>query len=141
MASSPLPSWMSGELPQPDDAAGIQRTFAGYREALRRMTPEQLMAQADRLAAMMQEQSRDALLAAISQPSSASTSTLDQPVLRTTPSPSRPAPSPRGRDALRSPSQSPPPSPFRLPSSPGGRRLAAKLVAANARSINGIRRR
>jgi hypothetical protein len=139
MVSSPLPSWMLGsELPQPEDEAGLRRTFDGYRAVLRAMSPEQLVTQANLIAGMLQTQSNEALILALSRPSSGSTPDLDLPVQRTTPSRSTPAPSPRGRAAQGSPA-SPPPSPLDLLFGSRGRRLANKLVAANARSINGRR--
>lgn len=138
MASSRLPAWMTGsELPQPEDEAAIRRTFAGYAAALKTMTIPELMERADRQAALLQQQSQ-ATLEELSQRPPGSQSTLDQPVLRTTPSRSTPAPSPRGRAAQASP-PSPQPTPLDLLFGSRGRRLAAKLVAANARSINGRR--
>lgn len=139
--SSPLPSWMLGsELPQPEDELALRRTFDGYRAVLRQMTPEQLVAQADSIAAMLQTQSTEALIRALSPRSSESTPGLDSPVQRATPSRSTPAPSARGRAAQGSP-PSPQPTSLDLLFGSRGRRLASKLVAANARSINGRRMR
>lgn len=137
--SSSLPPWMTGsELPQPDDEAGIKRTFDGYRAALKTMTIPELMELADRQAALLQAQQNDMMRRSLSPSPLDSTSNLDSPVLRTTPSRSMPAPSPRGRAAQASP-PSPPPTSLDLLFGSRGRRLAAKLVAANARSIAGRR--
>lgn len=137
MASSPLPPWMTGELPQPGDAAAVHRTFAGYREALRRMTMAELVAEVSRLGTLLQQQAQERLETTIQNASSESSSSIDRLVPRTTPLPSTAGQSHRGRDALASPS--PRPDPWARLSSPRGRALAAKLVAANARSVAGRR--
>lgn len=138
MASSratPLPPWMTGELPQPEDEAGIGRTFAGYREALRRMSIPELIAETTRLSSLLEQQARDRLEQMVR--SSESSSSIDRIVPRTTPLPSTAERSPRGQAALASPS--PRPDPLTRLSSPRGRALAAKLLAANARSVAGRR--
>lgn len=138
MASQSPPTWTLGELPQPDGIEGIRRTFAGYKQALATMTIEQLVEQANLNAIALQAQMDATRERSLRQPDS--TSTLNQPVLRTTPTRSTPVPSPRGQAALRSP-QSPPPSSLDLLFGSRGRRLAAKLVASQARSISGRRTR
>lgn len=137
MGSSPT---TTSELPQPDNLDGVIRTFAGYRAALSTMTPAQLMEQLTTINAAIQAQQTARLEALLSRRSQESTSSLDQPVVPTTRPRSTPAPQPRGRAAAGSPQSLPPSQSNPLLRSHAGQRLAAKLVAANARSIGGIRR-
>lgn len=134
MASSPLPPLEPDGLPQPDTPIALARTFRGYRMALRWMTVPELVAEADRLGSLLQQQAQEALTRSVLPLPPGSSSTIDQIVPRTTPSRSTPGPSPRGQAAQRSPT-SPPPSPTDLLFGSRGRRLAAKLVAANAATI------
>lgn len=127
------------ELQPPDDEEEIRRTFEGYRSVLATMTTEQLMGQLTTINAELESQNRTVLARAVSRDLSEYISILDQPVLRLRPTDQR---SPEPRDRGRPPSPSRQPSPVDLLfGSSRGKRLAAKLVGANARSINGNRRR
>jgi len=134
MASSSQASWMP-ELQPPDNPDDIKRTFRGYQMALERMTQKELLAEAARLSAMIETEQRQLLSKMVSAPLSDYISRLDQPVLRSTSTP-RPSPRPRDRGVVPSP-RFQQPSPLDLLFGSRGRRLAAKLVAANARSISG----
>lgn len=137
MASSPTPTSTTGrDLDQPDNLAAIRRTFAGYQTWLAGKTPDELVAVLTQINAALQTEAQTRLAATIAIPSESSSS-IDRLVLRSTPSPSTPGPSPRGQAAQHSPS--PPPGPWDRLSSPRGRALAAKLVAAGARSVAGRR--
>lgn len=133
MASSSRPRLT--ELQPPDSQEDIKRTFQGYQMALATMTTEQLTGELARINALLETQSRTTLIDTVSAPLSDYISRLDQPVLRLRSTPP-PSPQPRDRGAPPSP-RSPQPSPLDLLFGSRGRRLAAKLVAANARSING----
>lgn len=133
MASSRIPPLGPDGLPQPDTRIAIDRTFQGFRMALARMSIDELIQMASTQAAALQAQADERLRSLLlTQPGSSSN--LDQLVQRTTPTRSTPEPSPRGRAAQASP-PSPPPDPLSRLSSPRGRALAAKLLAANARSV------
>lgn len=124
-SSTRLPS----SLPQPMDDPDLYRTFAGYRMALARMTPEQLLAHLTSINAALAQEAREATARAI-YPTSGPTSSLDSPVGSMTMEP--PSSSPMDRGAR--PSLSRPPSPLELLSGSRrlGPRLAARLVAASA---------
>lgn len=133
MDSSRIPPLGRDGLPQPDNLLAIRRTFEGYRMALRQMSTTELIAEVDRLGALLQQQADERIQSLLLR-SPGSTSSLDLPVLRTMPRRSTPEPSPRGRAAQASPA-SPPPDPLTRLSSPRARQLAAKLLGANARSF------
>jgi len=141
VTDSSLPGSLK-ELQPPDNWLEIERTFEGYRAVLQGMKPAELMEQLTKINAAIETENRMFLQQAISPPLSEFTSTLDQPVLRSR-STARPSPLPRDRGAAASrPEPSQRQSPLDLLfGSTRGRRLAGKLVAANARSINGSRRR
>ncbi len=70
------------ELPDPQSDPGLIRTFAGYRAALVRLTPDQLLRHSTDLAARIELENRQILGSLLSGPLSGSTSSLDQPVIR-----------------------------------------------------------
>lgn len=137
MASSSRPSLT--ELQPPDELEAIIRTFEGYRMTLQGMTPPQLLDHLTRINAQLEIEARSRLTQTIQAPLSDYISNLDQSVVRLRPTVPR-SPSPRDRGAAHSQTPaSPQPSPLDLLFGSRGRRLAGKLVAANARSINGRR--
>lgn len=137
MASSSRPTLT--ELQPPDDEAAIARSFEGYRLTLETMTRPELLAELTRINAALEAESRSKVIQTAMQPLTDFISNLDAPVLRLRPT-ARPS-SPRDRGAAHSRPSSPQPSPLDLLFGSRGRGLAAKLVAANARSINGRARR
>ena len=138
MDSSQLPR---SELQPPDEPESILRTFDGYRAALAQMTIPQQLEQLTRINAALEIESHSRLTQTILDPLSEFMSSLDQIVPRSRAAGIR-SPSPRDRGAAASrPTSSLPQSPLDLLFGSRGRRLAGKLVAAQARSINGNRRR
>lgn len=131
-----LPPTSLTELQPPDSRAAIERTFAGYKKTLESLSPDQLMEHLTAINGQLELQQR-ALVSAVLSPSevlSASIASLDRPVLRSTPTAIQ-SPQPRGLAAQVSPSHLPPRAVDLLASSSRlGPRLAAKLVAASARS-------
>ena len=112
-----------------------------YQRTLERMSQDQLRAELTRINALLEQQSRMAIRETIEHGTSVALSdwiqSLDRPVLRST-APELPSSnSARGRAAQASP-RSRPPSPLDLlaKSARMGPRLAAKLVAASARSAS-----
>jgi hypothetical protein len=136
MASSPARTLP--ELQPPDDETEIRRSFEGYRLAIQGESIPALIERLSRINVELEAQAQALLRTTISAPLDSYISSLDILVPRTTPTRSTP-PSPRGQSALRSPSQ-PPTAADLLFGGSRGRRLAAKLVGANARSIAKHRR-
>lgn len=118
--------------PNPTDQYGVQETFKGFRQALAVLSIPQLMDQLTRINAAMEADAQLKLRNAISTTSWGSSS-LDDPVVRSTRTATRGAPAaPTDRGAGPS-LLSPPPGPLDLLARSGrlGPRLAAKLVAAD----------
>lgn len=120
--------------PLPPGTPGwVAESFRGYREALARMTQPELLAELARINGQLELQSRNLVTSATLLPLSGWISSLDQLVLRSSPT-ARPSPSPRDRGRAAS-QPSPQPSPVdRLLSSSPAPRVAAKLVASALRS-------
>jgi hypothetical protein len=130
------PSWtQQTEAPDPRDDPGMIRTFAGYRQALSQMTPDQLIAQLTVINAQLEAQSRSTLTALLSPQLSDLQRSLDNPVLRSPRTATPSSPADRGAAASR-------PSPalhqrsavdLLAASKKLAPRIAAKLVASEAR--------
>lgn len=121
--------WPTTRSPMTEDE--LRRSLGAFQRGLRSMSIEQLMELSSRQAIAIEEGQRSALSQLLT-----GTRDLDQPVLRSEPtvSPSSARPADRGA-AHSAPPTSPRPSPLDLlaGSSRMGHRLAAKLVAADAR--------
>lgn len=131
--SSPHRSWRPrSELPTPQDDPALIRTFQGYRAALARMTPEQLLSHATDLSARLEAQSRSTLAALIS-PGPSGSSSIDDLVIRSP----RTDPLSQHRDRGARPSPASPSLPSAVDLLAASKklapRIAAKLVQAEAR--------
>jgi hypothetical protein len=122
---SPLPT------PLPLSTEDLHRTFDGYRQALSFLPPAQLMAELNRVSALLQDQSNSLLTGTLWQ---ASHSEIDR--LGPAEEPLSMSQSEAGRDRPTSPRSSPPTSSISLLAGTGrlGPRLAAKLIVSSARA-------
>lgn len=130
MGSPPVPNWQP-----PNSRAGLARSYQGFQQALRQMSPSQLLELSTRQAAMIQTETAALLQSTLSTLSGYSES-QDQPVLSRAstaiPSPDPNRPTDRGAPA----------SPIRQPGALDrlaesrrlGPRLAARIVLHSARS-------
>lgn len=124
------------ELPQPDNALAIDQTFQAYEAALAEMARTggipALMEHLTSINAQLEAQRQARMASLLSRPP-ATSSSIDDPVVRSTTRDSRDR---RPPDRGRPPSPSPQPTALdRLAASRGlGRRVVAKLVAAQART-------
>lgn len=125
------PRFPSVHLPQPDNPIAIDRTFRGYQMALARMKVPELLEHLTAINLAIESDRRARMASLISQGPSASSS-IDDPVVRST---SPASPSRSGSDR---------PSPRQTPAPPAetpldrwarqrslGRSLAARLAAAD----------
>lgn len=116
----------SRELPQPSDDPNLIETFAGYRAALRLMTPMQLVAHSTELSARLEEQSRSTLASLISGTLSDSLQNIDRLQVRSTPAGPR---SSERRDRGESHSRPSTPQPSALDQLARSKRLAPRIAA------------
>lgn len=123
-----LPTRTLSDLPDPRDDPNLIETFAGYRTALSTMTIDQLMTHSAELAALQQAQSASILTALISPGLSEYSRSLDNPVLRSPRTASRPG-SAADRGAVASQTSSLPRPQSALDLLAGSRRLAPRIAA------------
>lgn len=132
---------LRSQLSSPRDREAIERTFAGYRAGLAKMSIPQLMANANELAAKLQEQAATLTSELLS---ASLARNLDSPVLPSAPTDS-PSPAPDRPDPASRPSSPPPNQLARSRSQRAGRRIVAGLarsgMAANARRARAEGRR
>jgi len=125
------PRFPSVQLPQPDNEQAIERTFRGYAMALSRMKVPELMEHLTRINSAIEADRQARMASLLSQGPSASSS-IDDPVVRSTP-PATSSPSGRDRSSRRpspSPAQESPLDRWARSKSLG-RSLAARLAAAD----------
>lgn len=130
----------SGQLPQPDNELAIERTFRGYQQALELMARKggipALLEHLTMINAAIESDRRARMERLLSRPPSASSS-IDDPVIRSTPPESLAAQADRARRSQGSPTS---PTPAELAPLDRwaaqrnlGRSLASRLAAADMR--------
>lgn len=127
MGSPHPPSWGP---PRALSEKELREAYRSYERGLARLSPEQLMAEADRVAALIQSESQRAMTSLLLQERTSSLDRLDLA--------SDPMEAPSGgwqdRPSPRSPASTSEPPWVALSGNRIGPRLAAKLVVASARA-------